>query len=153
MEGKDIKLFIYYLHLPIRVVHILGLDHIQCIHHYVYVNIPHSLDGRATACNSGDLGSIPGSGRPPGEGNGNPLQYACLGNPMDRGAWWAIVHGVAESDTTEQPIHTQIIFSVYIVQLSPVTQPCLTLCDPMNYSTPGLPVHHQPPELTQTHVQ
>ena len=45
--------------------------------------------------NSGDAGSIPGSGRSPGEGNGNPLQYSCLGNPMDRGAWWATVHGVA----------------------------------------------------------
>ena len=43
-----------------------------------------------------DMGSIPGFERSPGEGNGNPLQYSCLGNPMDRGAWWAIVHGVAE---------------------------------------------------------
>ena len=48
------------------------------------------------------MGLIPGSGRSPGEGNGNPLQYACLGNPMDRGAWWATVHGVAELDMTEQ---------------------------------------------------
>ena len=47
------------------------------------------------AYNAGDLGSIPGSGRSSGEGNGNPLQYSCLGNPMDRGAWWATVHGVA----------------------------------------------------------
>ena len=47
---------------------------------------------------AGDLGSIPGSGRSPGEGNGNPLQYSCLENPMDRGAWWATVHGVAELD-------------------------------------------------------
>ena len=48
---------------------------------------------------AGDLDSIPGSERSPGEGNGNPLQYSCLGNPMDRGAWWATVHGVAESQT------------------------------------------------------
>ena len=50
---------------------------------------------------TGDEGLIPGSGRNPGEGNGNPLQYFCLENPMDRGALWATVHGVAESDTTE----------------------------------------------------
>ena len=47
------------------------------------------------------MGSIPGSGRSPGEGNGNALQYSCLGNPMDRGDGWATVHGVAESDMTE----------------------------------------------------
>ena len=55
----------------------------------------------ASAEDAGDTGSIPGSGRCPGEGNGNPLQYSCLGNPVDRGAWQATVHGVAkESDTT-----------------------------------------------------
>ena len=52
---------------------------------------------KESACSAGDPGSIPGSGRSPGEGNGNPLQYSCLGNPMDRGAWWATVHGVAKS--------------------------------------------------------
>ena len=46
---------------------------------------------------AGDTGSIPGSGKSPGDGNGNPLQYSCLGNPMDRGAWWAIVQEVTES--------------------------------------------------------
>ena len=52
-----------------------------------------------SACNAGDLGSIPGSGRSPGGGHGNPLQYSCLENPVDRGAWWATVHGVAKSRT------------------------------------------------------
>ena len=47
--------------------------------------------------NAGDLGPIPGSERSPGEGNGNPLQYSCVENPMDRGAWWATVHGVAKT--------------------------------------------------------
>ena len=52
-----------------------------------------------SACNAGDMGLIPGSGRSPGEGNGNPLQYSGLENPMDGGAWWATVHGVAKSRT------------------------------------------------------
>ena len=54
-----------------------------------------SSDGKASACNAGDLGLIPGSGRYPGEGNGNPLQYPCLENFKNRGAWQASVHGVA----------------------------------------------------------
>ena len=54
---------------------------------------------KASACNAGDLGSIPGSGRSPGEGNGNPLQYSCLENPMDGGAWWATINGVSKSQT------------------------------------------------------
>ena len=61
------------------------------------------LDGKESACNAGDLSSIPGSGRFPGEGNGTQLQYSCLENSMDRGAWWATVHGAAkESDRTQQ---------------------------------------------------
>ena len=54
---------------------------------------------KASACNAGDLGLVPGSGRSPGEGNGNPLQYSCLENPREGGAWWATVHGVAKSQT------------------------------------------------------
>ena len=63
------------------------------------VGFPGSSEVKASACNTGELGSIPGLGRSPGEGNGNPLQYSCLENPMDRGAWWAILHGVAKSRT------------------------------------------------------
>ena len=63
-------------------------------------------DSKESACNAGDRGSIPGLGRSPGKGNGNPLQYSCLENSMDRGAWWATVHEVTESDTTEQIAHT-----------------------------------------------
>ena len=57
---------------------------------------PGGSEVKASASNVGDPDSIPGSGRSLGEGNGNPLQYSCLENPMDRGAWWAIVHGVAK---------------------------------------------------------
>ena len=55
-----------------------------------------SSDSKESACNAGNLGSVPGLGRSSGEGNGNPLQYSCLENPMDRGAWCATVHGVAK---------------------------------------------------------
>ena len=55
--------------------------------------IPGGSAKKNPPANAGDVGSIPESGRFPGEGNGNPLQYSCLGNPMDRGAWWATVHG------------------------------------------------------------
>ena len=66
------------------------------------IKIPHATGGsevKASACNVGDLGSVPGLGRSPGEGNGNPLQYSCLENPMDRGTWQAPVHRVAKSQT------------------------------------------------------
>ena len=63
------------------------------------MNFPGGLDGKETAHYVGDPGLIPGLGRHPGRGYGNPLQYSCLGNPMDRGAWWAIVHGIAKNWT------------------------------------------------------
>ena len=60
---------------------------------------PSGSEVKVSACNAGDLGSIPGSGRSPGEGSGTPLQYSCLENPMDGGAWEVAVHGVAKSRT------------------------------------------------------
>ena len=111
------------------------------------------------AGDAGDLGSIFGLGRSPGIGNGNPIQYSCLDNSMDRGTWWVTVHGVAKSMTwlsthTHTHTHTNIIIiqSITLNEFSSVTQLCLTLCDPMDCSTPGFPVHHQLLELTQTHV-
>ena len=65
----------------------------------VYKGFPGGSDSKESACNVGDLGSIPGSGRSPEEENDNPLQYSCLENPMDRGACSAAIHGVAESRT------------------------------------------------------
>ena len=65
------------------------------------ISFPGGSDGKESACNAGDMGLIPGSGRSPGEGNSNPLQYSCPRNPIDRGAWRATIHGDAkESDTT-----------------------------------------------------
>ena len=62
-----------------------------------YLNNEGGSDGKKSACKVGDLGLTPGSGRSPGEGNGNPLQYSCVENSIYRGAWRAIVHGVAKS--------------------------------------------------------
>ena len=64
------------------------------------------LDNKESACNAGDPGSISGSGRSLGKGNGYPLQYSCLENPVARGAWQAAIHGVKKSDTTEHTAHT-----------------------------------------------
>ena len=104
-----------------------------------------------------------------GEGNGNPLQCSCLENPRDREAWWAAIYGVAQSRTWLKwlsnsnssrflKMHILVLFTAISsepstsVQFSSVTQSCPTLCDPTNGSMPGLPVHHQLPEFTQTHV-
>ena len=71
-------------------------------------------DGKESACNDRDLCSIPGLGRSPGEGNGNPIQGSCLENPMDRGTWWAVVHGVSESWTRLSDDHTHT-FCFYLI--------------------------------------
>ena len=79
---------------------------------FVWISISDSFPGgsagKEPACNVGDSGSIPGSGISPGEGNGNPLQYSCLENPLNRRAWWATVHGVAKSQTQLSNKHNTI---------------------------------------------
>ena len=70
------------------------------------MGFPGGSDGKESACSAGDLGSIPGSGESPGEGNGNPLQYSCLENSVDRGAWPAMVYGVAKSWIQLSDSHT-----------------------------------------------
>ena len=72
----------------------------SCIH-FIGLELPWWLSSKGTACNAGDTGSVPGSGRSSGGGHGKPLQCSCLENPVDREAWWATVHRVRESDTTE----------------------------------------------------
>jgi len=69
--------------------------------------VPGGSGGKEPACHVGDLGLIPGLRRSPGEGNGNPLQYSCLENPMDRGAWWVTVHGVAKRQAQLSNGHKQ----------------------------------------------
>ena len=69
-------------------------------------DFPGGSDSKEATCNAGNVGLIPGSGRSPGEENGSPLQDSCLENPLERGAWWATAHGVAELDTTERLPHT-----------------------------------------------
>ena len=101
------------------------------------MGFPGGSDGKGSACNTGDPGSIPGSERSPGEGNGYPLQYSGLEKAMHRGAWRATVHGIKESDTTEQPL--SLSYAVYyilvtysvsnwrFISLSPLHQFHLTL--------------------------
>ena len=72
-----------------------------CVYFCSVLGFPSDLAGKESTCNSGDVGLIPELGRSPGEGNGNPFQYSCLRNPMDRGVWQATVHGVARVGTTE----------------------------------------------------
>jgi len=82
---------------------------------------PGGSEVKASAYNAGDPYSIPGLGRSPGEGNGNPLQYSCLDNPMDRGAWWAIVRGVAKSQTwlSNQAQNRSISYNGSVVKNTP----------------------------------
>ena len=100
------------------------------------------------------MSSIPRSWRSPGVGNGSQLQYSCLEISMDRKSWGTTIHGVEKRLSFLHCILLPALSKIRCpsVQFSWVTQSCPTLCDPMNHSTPGLPVHHQLLEFTQTHV-
>ena len=78
---------------------------------YLYKGFPGVSDGKESACNAGDQGLIPELGRSPGEENGNPLQYFCLENPMDRGVWQATVHRVAKSQTWLKWLNTYVLIN------------------------------------------
>ena len=81
-----------------------------CSWHCHVEGFPGGSSGKESACNAGDTISIPGSGRSPGKGHGNPLQYSCLENPMDRGTWRATVHGFAKSWTQLKQHSTHTLF-------------------------------------------
>ena len=85
--------------LPLLIYHVSFIFVFTSTHGAL--DFPGGSDAKVSAYSVGDPGLIPGSGRSSGEGNGNPLQYSCLENPMDGGSWWTTVHGVAESDMTE----------------------------------------------------
>ena len=102
--------------LVIKSYNYKNMHVIECLK--VLSGFPGGSDGRASACNAEDPGSIPGSGRSPAEGNGNPLQYSCLENPMVGGAWYVIVHGVSKSRTQPSDFtFTFFHFKVWYVQL------------------------------------
>ena len=96
----------------IIIIHLFEYFQRNSMHLQAYIGFPCSSVGKEFACNAGHLGSIPGLERSLGEGNGNPLQYSCLENPTERGAWWVTVHGVtrvthnlATTDQTRQDKH------------------------------------------------
>ena len=108
---KQVKLTFPYDYLWTNTCTANKIIHNHNIYKNIYLNIflkPCSSVGKESAYSAGNLGLIPGSGRPPGEGNGNPLPYSCLENPKDRVAWWATVHGVTKSQTCLRA-HTQWI--------------------------------------------
>ena len=84
---------------------------------------PGGSGDKESVCNAGDLALVPGLGRSPGKGNGNPLQYSCLGNSMDRGGWWITVHGIAKVWTNTCPIRRLALMTTHTEMLSAITFP------------------------------
>ena len=111
-----------------------------CYHVCVCGGFPGGSVVKNLPANAGDVGSIPGSGRYPGVGNGNPLQYSCLENFMDRGAWWTTVHGAAELDRTER-LHTHVcvLFHLAYLRVHYLQFFCVQpIVDPLTFGTDWL---------------
>ena len=111
---------------------------------YIYMGFPHGSVGKSSACNAGGPGSIPGLRRSPGEGNGNPLKYSCLENPMDRGAWQATVLGITRVQhdlATKPPTTTTIYIYIYIPSLCKLftVPPAQAHFHPFFFFSPFLP--------------
>ena len=124
---RYIYIYTHYLYIYICVC--------VCVCVCVYMDFPGGSDGRVSVYNVRDLGSIPGFGRFPGEGNGNPLQYSCLENPMDKGAWCRLLSMGSQKSQARLHFH----FHIYIFACL-VTQSCLTFYDPLDCIPPGFSV-------------
>ena len=117
---------------------------IKCIstHPHSSLDFPGGSDGKASAYTVGDLGLIPGSGRSLGEGNSTPLQYSCLENPMDGGAWWASVHGVTESQTRLSDFTSLSFTAVLVLGRQTWAHFLQDVSDTRLSSPPSLPILH-----------
>ena len=137
---NQIYIYIYIYLLPFGFLshpgHHRALSRVLCATQYVLICY------RFSACSTGDPSSIPGLGRSPGEGHSNSLQYSCLENPMDRGAWRAIVRGVAKSQTRLRDL---IRSSVYV--LTPISQFLTPLLSPL------ISIHLFPTSVTISALQ
>ena len=114
-SGSPRYLLVYKSITPFVSVFFLCISTFQGHQSYgIRAHFPGGSEDKASACNAGDPGLTTGLGRSPGEGNGNPLQYSCLENPMDREAWWATVHGVPKSWTRLSDFTLRTLLTDYI---------------------------------------
>ena len=122
------------------------------------MGFPHSSVSKESACNAGDPGSIPGLERSPGEGNGSPLQYFCLENPMDRGAWQATVHGVTRigHDLATKPlpqVEVYVIANIRILTLAKIANSYpLDVCFSFTELVPGTAAQLENTLLNSVHL-